>query len=96
MENVVYLELLRRGYRVNIGKTNDYEVDFVAENPNDIKYFQITKTLLNDEVKEREIRSLESINDNYEKIILTMDKPISRDYNGIKVMNIIEWLLSDE
>lgn len=96
MENVVYLELLRRGYRVNIGKTNDYEVNFVAENPNDIKYFQVTKTLLSDEVKEREIRSLESINDNYEKIILTMDKPISRDYNGIKVMNIIEWLLSDE
>ena len=96
LENVVYLELLRRGYRVNIGKTNDYEVDFVAENPNDIKYFQVTKTLLNDEVKEREIRSLESINDNYEKIILTMDKPISRDYNGIKVMNIIEWLLIDE
>ncbi len=96
LENVVYLELLRRGYRVNIGKTNDYEVDFVAENPNDIKYFQVTKTLLSDEVKEREIRSLESINDNYEKIILTMDKPISRDYNGIKVMNIIEWLLSDE
>lgn len=96
LENVVYLELLRRGYRVNIGKTNDYEVDFVAENPNDIKYFQVTKTLLSDEVKEREIRSLESIDDNYEKIILTMDKPISRDYNGIKVMNIIEWLLIDE
>ena len=96
LENVVYLELLRRGYRVNIGKTNDYEVNFVAENPNDIKYFQVTKTLLSDEVKEREIRSLESINDNYEKIILTMDKPISRDYNGIKVMNIIEWLLIDE
>lgn len=96
MENVVYLELLRRGYRVNIGKTNVYEVNFVAENPNDIKYFQVTKTLLSDEAKEREIRSLESINDNYEKIILTMDKPISMDYNGIKVMNIIEWLLSDE
>ena len=96
LENVVYLELLRRGYRVNIGKTNDYEVNFVAEDPNDIKYFQVTKTLLSDEVKEREIRSLESINDNYEKIILTMDKPISRDYNGIKVMNIIEWLLIDE
>ncbi|MDY4996313.1 MAG: ATP-binding protein [Bacilli bacterium] len=96
LENVVYLELLRRGYRVNIGKTNDYEVNFVAENPNDIKYFQVTKTLLSDEVKEREIRSLESIDDNYEKIILTMDKPISRDYNGIKVMNIIEWLLIDE
>ena len=96
LENVVYLELLRRGYRVNIGKTNDFEVDFVAENPNDIKYFQVTKTLLSDEVKEREIRSLESINDNYEKTILTMDKPINKDYNGIKVINIIEWLLKDE
>ena len=95
LENVVYLELLRRGYRVNIGKANDYEVDFVAENPNDIKYYQVTQSL-NDEIKMREIRSLESINDNYEKIILTMDKSINNDYNGIKVLNIIDWLLKDE
>lgn len=95
LENVVYLELLRRGYRVNIGKSNDYEVDFVAENPNDIKYYQVTKTLLNEEVKTRELRSLESIDDNYEKVILTMDKPINIDYNGIKVINIIDWLLKD-
>ena len=94
LENVVYLELLRRGYRVNIGKSNDYEVDFVAENPNDIKYYQVTKSLLNEEVKMRELRSLESIADNYEKIILTMDKSINRDYNGIKVVNIIDWLLN--
>ena len=93
LENVVYLELLRRGYRVNIGKSNDYEVDFVAENPNDIKYYQVTKSLLNEEVKMRELRSLESIADNYEKIILTMDKSINKDYNGIKVVNIIDWLL---
>ena len=93
LENVVYLELLRRGYRVNIGKTNDYEVNFVAENPNDIKYYQVTKSLLNEEVKMRELRSLESIADNYEKIILTMDKSINKDYNGIKVVNIIDWLL---
>lgn len=96
LENVVYLELLRRGYRVNIGRTNEYEVDFVAENPNTIKYYQVTQSLINEEVKKREIRSLESIEDNYEKIILTMDKPINNDYNGIKVMNIIEWLLKDE
>lgn len=96
LENVVYLELLRRGYRVNIGKTNNYEVDFVAENPNQIKYYQVTKTLLNDEVKTREIRSLENIEDNYEKIILTMDKSINNDYNGIKIINIIDFLLEDD
>ena len=95
-KNVVYLELLRRGYKVNIGKSNEYEVDFVAENPNNIKYYQVTKTLLNEEVKNRELRSLESINDNYEKIILTMDKSINNDYNGIKVINIIDWLLKEE
>lgn len=94
LENVVYLELLRRGYKVNIGKTNEYEVDFVAENPNDIKYYQVTQSLSNDEVRNREVRSLESIDDNYEKIILTMDKSINNDLNGIKVMNIIEWLLT--
>lgn len=93
LENVVYLELLRRGYRVNIGKTNDYEVDFVAENSNEIKYYQVIQTLATEEVKTRELRSLENIEDNYEKTILTMDKPISNDYNGIKVVNIIDWLL---
>ena len=96
LENIVYLELLRRGYKVNIGKTNEYEVDFVAENPLYIKYFQVTKSLSNENVKAREIRSLESINDNYEKIILTMDKTINNDFNGIKVLNIIDWLLQDE
>lgn len=96
LENIVYLELLRRGYRVNIGKTNNYEVDFVAENPNQIKYYQVTKTLLNDEVKTRELRSLESIEDNYEKIILTMDKSINNDYNGIKIINIIDFLLEKD
>ena len=96
LENIVYLELLRREYRVNIGKTNDYEVDFVAENPNEIKYFQVSKSIKDDKVRNRELRSLENIEDNYEKIILTMDKTINKDYNGIKVINIIDWLLSDE
>ena len=96
LENVVYLELLRRGYKVSIGKTQEYEVDFVAENPNNIKYFQVTKSLANEDVKIREERSLESINDNYEKIILTMDKTINNDFNGIKVLNIIDWLLESE
>lgn len=95
-KEIVYLELLRRGYRVNIGKSNDYEVDFVAENPNEIKYYQVARTLVNDDVKTRELRSLENIEDNYEKIILTMDKSINNDYNGIKIINIIDFLLEDD
>ena len=88
--------MLRRGYRVNIGKSNDNEVDFVAENPNEIKYYQVTKSLVNDDVKTRELRSLENIEDNYEKTILTMDKSINNDYNGIKIVNIIDFLLEDD
>ena len=94
LENIVYLELLRRGYKVNIGKTLDYEVDFVAENVNEIKYYQVSQSIKDDKVRERELRSLESITDNYEKIILTMDKTINKDYNGIKVINIIDFLLN--
>lgn len=96
LENIVYLELLRRGYRVNIGKTADYEVDFIAENPHTIKYYQVTQTLSDENVRNRELRSLESISDNYEKTILSMDKSINNDYNGIKVKNIINWLLESE
>ncbi len=96
LENIVYIELIRRGYKVNIGKSNEYEVDFVAENPNVIKYYQVTKTLVDTNVLTREVRSLESINDNYEKIILTMDKTINNDINGIKIINIIDWLLKNE
>ena len=95
LENVVYLELLRRGYKVSIGKTLEYEVDFVAENPDIIKYYQVSQSIREDSVREREIRSLESIQDNYEKIILTMDKSLNKDYNGIKVINIIDFLLED-
>ena len=96
LENVVYLELLRRGYKVSIGKTLDYEVDFVAENPNEIKYYQVAQSIKEEAVKERELRSLESIPDNYEKNILTMDMSINKDYNGIKVKNIINFLLEDK
>ena len=96
LENVVYLELLRRGYKVNIGKTLDYEVDFIAENPEEIKYYQVTQSLKENSVLERELRSLESIQDNYEKIILTMDRTINKDYNGIKIKNIIDFLLEDK
>ena len=96
LENVVYLELLRRGYKVSVGKTYEYEVDFVAENPNEIIYLQVSLSISDEKVRDREIRSLENIKDNYEKIILTMDKTINQDFNGIKVTNIIDWLLLDK
>ncbi len=95
LENVVYLELLRKGYKVNIGKTLDYEVDFIAENPNEIKYYQVAQSIKEESVRERELRSLESIQDNYEKTILTMDINVNKDYNGIKVKNVIDFLLED-
>lgn len=93
LKNVIYLELLRRGYKVSIGKTLDYEVDFVAENVNEIKYYQVSQSIKDEKAKMRELRSLKSISDNYEKTILTMDKTINNDYNGIKVVNIIDFLL---
>ena len=96
LENIFYLELLRRGYRVNIGKIGDYEVDFVAENPHTIRYYQVAQSISDEDVRAREIRSLENIPDNYEKIILSMDRSINNDYNGIKVRNIISWLLDSE
>ena len=95
LENVVYLELLRKGYKVNIGKTLDYEVDFIAENPNEIKYYQVAQSIKEESVRERELRSLESIQDNYEKTILTMDINVNKDYSGIKVKNVIDFLLED-
>lgn len=98
LENVVYLELLRRGYDVYIGKIDEYEVDFVAINSEGRLYVQVTDTLKgldeNDtRILDRELRSLKKINDNYEKIVLTSDKiPVSNE-EGIKIRNVLEWLL---
>ena len=94
LENVVYLELLRRDYKVNIGKTLNGEVDFIAENINEIKYYQVTQSLLDKKTRNRELKPLKNIKDNYEKIIVTMDKTINNDYNGIKVINLINFCLS--
>ena len=96
LENVVYFELLRRGYRVTIGKVGEKEVDFVAERPNDKKYIQVTETMLGEETRRRELSPLKSIADNYEKIILSMDRSYIESYEGIKVLNLIDFLLSDE
>ena len=93
LENIVYLELIRRGYRVFIGKTGDKEVDFVAENSKGITYFQVVYTVRDEKTLERELKALESINDHYPKYILTMDVDPEVDYNGIRKINVLDWLL---
>ena len=93
LENVVFLELLRRDYRVYIGKVGETEVDFVAEKPNEKIYIQVTESMLGEEVRERELRPLRLIQDNYEKIVLSMDRSFINSYDGIKSINIIDWLM---
>lgn len=94
LENIVYLELLRREYRVYIGKVGQTEVDFIAEKPNEKIYIQVTESMQSPETRERELRPLQMIADNYEKIILSMDRSYITSYNGIKALNLMDWLLA--
>ena len=93
VENIVYFELLRRGYKVNIGKYGDTEVDFVAQKHGVLTYFQVTADMTAQETFEREMRPLRNIRDNYRKIVLTLDHFTVGDYEGIQVVNVIDWLL---
>ncbi len=97
LENIVYLELLRRGYRVNIGQVKYYnkytEVDFVARNSDGVSYYQVSNSLKGEETLKRELTPLKNIDDNYPKYILTRDYG-NFDYNGIKQVNVLEWLLN--
>lgn len=94
IENIVFLELLRRDYRVYIGKVGETEVDFVAEKPNNKIYIQVTESMQSPQTRERELRPLRMIPDNYEKIILSMDRSYINSYDGIKSLNLLDWLLS--
>lgn len=92
LENIVYFELLRRGYDVAIGKIDNKEIDFIANNPKEKIYFQVTESLSNEDTRKRELDPLKKIKDNYEKIILSLDE--NEDiFDGIKVINLISWLL---
>lgn len=93
IENVVFFELMRRGYHVYVGKLYNTEVDFVAQKQGVITYIQVSASMLDSETFAREIKPLNSIKDNYEKVILTLDKLTPGNYNGIKVINLIDWLL---
>lgn len=92
IENIVYFELLRRGYRVNIGKYGDTEVDFVARKQDILTYYQVTADMTAETTFEREMRPLQEIRDNYEKIVLTLDRYTMGNYEGIQVKNVIDWL----
>lgn len=98
IENIVYLELLRRMKNVYVGKSQKYEVDFVGINANnEISYYQVALTTLDEKVLQRELRSLQEIKDSYPKYLLTLDT-INRtaNYDGIKKLNIIDWLLDEQ
>lgn len=93
LENIVYLELLRRDYKVGVGKVDDKEVDFVAMKANDKKYFQVCESFSDEATRKRELRPLQTVKDSFEKIVLTLDSlytGITDD--GIKVVNLIDWL----
>lgn len=94
LENIVYLELLRRGYKVNIGKVGLTEVDFVAEKNDRIWYYQVTASLTDENTFQREITPLRNISDNYAKTIITLDRFTLGDYDGIEVVNAVDWLLA--
>ncbi len=93
LENVVYLELLRRGYDVYIGKVGDLEVDFVAIDEKGMTYYQVSATVRDESTLTRELASLQSIKDHYPKILLTLDEDPAMDYDGIRKINVLDWLL---
>jgi predicted AAA+ superfamily ATPase len=96
IENIVYFELLRRSYKVFVGKSGNAEVDFVAEKQGTYTYFQVTADMKAQETFEREIAPLRNINDNYQKIILTLDHFTIGNYDGIQVIYLLDWLLDKD
>lgn len=93
LENVVYLELLRRGYDVAIGKIERFEVDFIATKADEKLYIQVTESMRDEMVRERELRPLQKIQDNYKKLVLTLEPGIEREFGGIQVVNVVDWLI---
>ena len=93
IENVVYFELLRRGYDVAIGKIDNQEVDFIATTADDKLYIQVTESMQSEDVRKRELAPLQKIRDNYEKIVLSLEPGLDASYVGIKSLNLVDWLL---
>ena len=95
LENIVYLELLRRGNKVFIGKVAEKEIDFIADGANGIEYYQVAETVRGKQTLARELDSLNAINDNFPKFLLTRDYEPKTSYNGIRQLNVLEWLLGE-
>ena len=93
IENVVYFELLRRGYDVAIGKIDNQEVDFIATTADDKLYIQVAESMQSEDVRKRELSPLQKIRDNYEKIVLSLEPGLDASYDGIKSLNLVDWLL---
>ena len=94
LENIVYLELIRRGYRVYVGHLQNGEIDFVAKMPHRLEYYQVSYSVMDDTTLRRELSPLEKLDDNYPKYLLTMDVLHKTDnHNGIELMNVLDWLL---
>ena len=93
IENIVFLELMRKGYKINIGKYGATEVDFVVQKEGVLTYYQVTADMTAKETFEREMKPLRSIPDNYDKVVLTLDHFSLGNYDGIKIVNVIDWLL---
>lgn len=93
LENVIYLELLRRGYDVYVGKIDDLEVDFVAQDQKKTIYYQVAATVRDENTLKRELSPLQKISDHYPKVILTLDDDPEADYDGIRRINALDWLI---
>lgn len=93
LENVVYLELLRRGYEVYVGKIDDLEVDFVTMEPKKTVYYQVAASVRDETTLKRELAPLQKITDHYPKLILTLDEDPEADYDGIRRINVLDWLV---
>ena len=95
LENIVYLELIRRGYEVYVGKVDDMEIDFVAQNTQGNTYIQISASVRDENTLARELKPLKAVRDNYPKILLTLDYDPDGDYDGIIRKNALDWLMNN-
>jgi predicted AAA+ superfamily ATPase len=95
LENIVYFELLRRGYDVAIGKIDNTEIDFVATNAQEKQYIQVTESMTSEDVRLRELAPLQKVRDNYEKMILSLDPGLETSFEVIRSRNLIDWLIAE-
>lgn len=96
LENIVYLELLRRGYDVAIGKIDNLEIDFIAQKADEKLYIQVTDDMSISSVTQRELAPLKKVKDNYPKIVLALNLGLETNYDGIKILNVIDWLVASK